>query len=553
MNKHILAGAMAVGLGIGNQYPIEGVIDGKKTVDQWLDEVDYHWLNDGTYQPTPFALKMVNFIKLVNGGQGESHPSPVVHMAMLDKIVGTKNRVANLCARGLGKTTLMIEYLFLYIAVFGEIEGFGEISGMIYVSDSMENGVKSARKNIEFRYNNSEFLQHWLPQVSFTDNYIEAVNREGHRLGMKMFGAKTGLRGTKIFGKRPTLAVLDDLVSDDDSKSKVAMDAIKDTVYRGIEYALDPTKRKIIFNGTPFNKSDILYEAVESGSWEVNVWPICERFPCTKEEFRGAWEERFSYEYVKEQYDNAVLDGKVASFLQELMLRITSDEDRLVQAQHIRWYSRAQLLSRKSAFNFYITTDLTTSERSGADFAVITVWALNNNGDWFWVDGVRERQTLDKSLDDIFGFVSMYRPMLVGIEVSGQQGGFIQYIQSEMMTRNIYFSFATHGNAQKPGILPQQNKWSRFQLAVPLFKTGKFYFPEEARTTKIIQAFKDEITSVTPIGIKSKNDDCLDNCSMVPLLGAWRPSEEIPMSNNDGVWELDQHHEEPPGMSSYVV
>ena len=66
------------------------------------------------------------------------------------------------------------------------------------------------------------------------------------------------------------------------------MEAIRDTVYRGVDYALDPTRKKIVFNGTPFNKSDILYEAVESGSWEVNVWPICERFPCTREEFRGA-------------------------------------------------------------------------------------------------------------------------------------------------------------------------------------------------------------------------------------------------------------------------
>lgn len=526
--------------------------DRKKTVDQWLDEVDYHFLNDGSYQPTPFALKMVAFIKLVNGEEGESHPTPVVHMAMLDKIVGKKNRVANLCARGLGKTTLMIEYLFLYIAMFGEIEGFGTITGMIYISDSMENGVKAARKNIEFRYNNSEFLQYWIPQINFTDNYIESVNRDGHRLGMKMFGAKTGLRGTKIFGKRPVFAVLDDLVSDDDSKSKVAMDAIKDTVYRGVNYALDPTRRKIIFNGTPFNKGDILYEAVESGSWEVNVWPICERFPCTREEFRGAWEERFSYDYVMEEYQNAVMDGKVASFLQELMLRITNDDDRLVQPQDIRWYNRENLLKNRSFFNFFMTTDLTTSERQSADFSVVTVWAMNNNGDWFWVDGNRDRQTLDKGIDDIFGFVAQYRPHLVGIEVSGQQGGFIPYLQAEMMTRNIWFQFATHGNAKNPGIRPDASKLSRFQLALPLFKKGKIYFPEEARNTKIVQAFLDEITNVTPLGYKSKNDDCGDNISMLPLLGAWPPSEPAPMVHNNGIWELEEV-EETPGMSSYLA
>lgn len=56
--------------------------------------------------------------------------------------------------------------------------------------------------------------------------------------------AKTGLRGTKIFGKRPKIAILDDLVSDEDSTSLASMEKIKDTVYKGVNHALDPTKRK---------------------------------------------------------------------------------------------------------------------------------------------------------------------------------------------------------------------------------------------------------------------------------------------------------------------
>ena len=49
--------------------------------------------------------------------------------AMLDQIAGTKKRIANLCFRGAAKTTLMFEYLILYVAVFGEIDGFGKIDG----------------------------------------------------------------------------------------------------------------------------------------------------------------------------------------------------------------------------------------------------------------------------------------------------------------------------------------------------------------------------------------------------------------------------------------
>jgi len=523
-----------------------------KTVDDWLDDVDYDDLNSGSYVPSTFALNFMNFIKLVNGAEGESHKTPVVHLKMLDKIAGKKQRIANLCARGMAKTTLMFEYLVLYIAVFGEIEGFGKITGMIYVSDSMDNGVKSARKNIEFRYYASDFLQEWIPEAKFTDAYLEFKNKEGHRLGCKMFGAKTGLRGTKIFGKRPVLVVLDDLVSDDDAKSKVSMEAIKDTLYKGVNFAMDPTRRKIIFNGTPFNKDDVLYEAVESGAWDVNVWPVCETFPCAREDFRGAWGDRFTYDYVLEEYTALKLSGKLAAFYQELMLRISSAEERLVQDSEIRWYSRPALLNNRGRFNFYITTDFATSDKQTADYSVISVWAYNANGDWFWVDGVCARQTMDVTINDLFRLVSEYHPQSVGVEITGQQGAFIQWLQSEMMNRNIWFNFTQEKGS--PGIRPVVNKLSRFNLVVPFFKMGKMYFPKEMEESKIMQIGMGQIQLATINGLKGK-DDFLDTISMLMHMDPWKPSETSSMSQGkDDRWDLDDNDENDDiGLSSYIV
>lgn len=525
----------------------------KQDLDEWLDTVSYDFLNSPEYLPSEFALMFMNFIKLVNGAQGESHKTPPVHLAMLDKIVSPSDYIANLCFRGAAKTTLFMEYLILFIAMFGYIPGLGKVEGMIYVSDSMDNGVKSARKNIQFRYDNSEFLKEWIPHAIFTDNYIEFQNREGHRLGCKMFGAKTGLRGTKIFGKRPVLAVLDDLVSDDDSKSKAAMIAIKDTVYKGVNHALDPTRRKVIFNGTPFNKDDILIEAVESGAWDVNVWPVCERFPCEEHEFVGAWEDRFSYAYVKAQYDMAVQTGKLAAFFQELMLRITSEEERLVQDDEIRWYNRTNLLNNKSSFNFYITTDFATSEKQTADFSVISVWAYNSNGDWFWVDGICERQGIDKTFNALFRLVQEYRPQSVGIEVSGQQQAYIKLLQSEMMNKNIWFNFASSEKSGTPGIRPVQDKLSRFNLVVPWFKAGKIYWPKEMDKSVIMGQFTGQIKLATSSGIKGK-DDCIDTISMLGYLVPWKPAESVATTPDEiDRWEEEDHQEEISALSSYIV
>lgn len=525
----------------------------KQDLDLWLDQVNYADINSSLYLPSEFALTFMNFIKLVNGSQGESNKTPAVHLKMLDKVVGPSDYIANLCFRGAAKTTLFMEYFSLFLGVFHCLPGFGAIDGMIYVSDSMDNGVKSARKNIEFRYNNSEFLQQWIPEAKFTDAYIEFKNRSGEMLGIKMFGAKTGLRGTKIFGKRPVIAILDDLVSDDDAHSKAAMNTIKDTVYKGVNHALDPTRRKVIFNGTPFNKEDILIEAVESGGWDVNVWPVCEKFPCSREEFVGAWPDRFSFDYIQSQYDLAEKTGKLSGFYQELMLRISSEDERLVQDAEIRWYKRAQILANKGMYNFYITTDFATSKKQTADFNVISVWAYNANGDWFWVDGIYVRQTMDVTINDLFRLVQAYRPQQVGVEITGQQGAFIQWLQQEMLNRNIWFNFASSEKSNEPGIRPSVDKLVRFNLVVPWFKTGKVYFPEEMRQSTIMGAFMQQIRLTTMSGIKGK-DDCLDTISMLGYLKPWKPAEAVPLNQrDDGVWEPEEEETPSSALSSYLV
>ena len=539
-----------------NGVDMTGII--KKELDAWLDEVDYAWLEEGTYIPSDFALIFMNFIKLVNGEAGESNTTPPVHLAMLDKVIEDNDYIVNLCFRGAAKTTLFFEYFVLFLALYGYLPNFGDVTGMIYVSDSMDNGVKSARKNVEYRYRNSEFLQEWIPHAKFTDNLLEFTNKDGHRLSCKMFGAKTGLRGTKIDGKRPVLCILDDLISDDDANSAVEMQAIKDTVYKGVDFALDPTRRKVIFNGTPFNKDDIMIEAVESGAWNVNVWPVCEKWPCSEEEFRSAWPDRFTYAFVKKAYDRAVLNGKVAGFMQELMLRISSEEERLIQDGELFHYSRAALLQNRSQFNFYITTDFAVSDKQTADFSVISVWAYNANGDWFWVDGVCERQDMSKTVDDLFRLVQVYKPQSVGIEVSGQQLAFIKWLQQEMMTRNIWFNFASSEKSGTPGIRPLTNKLARFNLVVPLFKARKIFWPQEMKTTKILGNFFGQIKLATKNGLKGK-DDCLDTISMLMYLNPWKPSEATnPMVGHNGGPGLDDEDYEDVGvgqsaMASYIV
>lgn len=522
------------------------------TVEEYLNSIDYN--SDPNYIPSQFALEFVNTIKLINGEDGEENKTPLVHYKMLDTISNGGRRIINLCHRGIAKTTLMAEYLFLYLAIFGNLPGFGKINLAIYVSDSIENGVKNMRKNLEYRWEKSDFLRKYVPTARFTDIRWEFINLEGEKFIVKGYGAKTGVRGAKEMGTRPQLAVLDDLISDEDARSAVVIEAVESTVYKAVNYALHPKNNMIIWSGTPFNAKDPLYKAVESGGWVVNVFPVCEQFPCTEEEFRGSWPDRFPFSYVKREYDMAVKTGKVASFNQEMMLRIMSEEDRLILDGDIMWYKRSQVLENKGKFNFYITTDFATSIKQSADFSVISVWAYNNIGQWFWVDGICKRQDMSQTQRDLFRLAQMYKPQGVGIEVTGQQGGMLSLMQEQMMDRNIHFPLTSHNNSNIPGVRPNTNKLVRFNIVVPLFKSHMIFFPIEMKTDATIAEAMNELSLASASGFKSKHDDFIDTISMLSLMNPWKPSEETAMiESENGMWELMDNEDPVYRMASYIV
>jgi hypothetical protein len=161
---------------------------------------------------------------------------------------------------------------------------------------------------------------------------------------------------------------------------------------------------------------------------------------------------------------------------------------------------------------------------------------------------------MDKNIDDLFRLSQMYKPQQVGIEVTGQQGGFIQWIEGEMMNRNIWFTIASDNNSSQPGIRPNTNKMVRFNIVVPWFKTHKIFFPEEMKLDSTIVEAMDELRLASAGGFKSKHDDFIDTISMLGSLTVWKPSSEVPIKQNQDnhIWELDIP-DETNYISSYIV
>ncbi len=529
------------------------------SLERLIAQVDYNSLEQG-YIPSKFAIQFVNFIKMVNDGQ-EENISPFFHYKMLDQIEKFKYNLI-VSFRGSAKSSLLLEYLCLYIAVFGGIPGFGNVNVAVGMFDSMENGAKNLRNNIEHRHGRSAFLQKFIPQTRFTDNRLEFTNVEGKKFCIRLFGVLTGFRGFKEYGERPTLLLMDDLFSTKAAESDTVTKDIEDTITKAAMPALHPSKSKIIWVGTPMNKKDPLYKAAGSSAWNTLTFPICEKFPCTEEEFIGAWPDRFPYETVRDLYNMYKGSGRIDAFNQEFMLRILSDDERLVQDQDILWYPRNEVLSNLSYYNVYMTTDFATSEKESADFSVIAVWALDYKGRFHWVDGVVTRQDMAKNVDDVFRLTKIYKPLSVGVEISGQQKGFVSWLQRDMTVRGEWFPLASDKSSGEPGLRPSTSKLQRFNAVLPLFKQRKIAFPEELRESAIILEYLDELTSITPSGSKSLHDDCIDSVSQLQMIEYFNPSEPgkekeerklLEQDPNSVYGDLWSHTIEQSENNSYIV
>ena len=586
--------------------PVKDVPD-KITVDWLLDNVD---LTFQGYTPSIVAIEFFNFIRLTLGEEPENENS-LAHYFLVDVIFmqdtvrdylvargidydKIKGRTAVLCCREFAKSTIIGSFVPLYMAWKGELPGFGKVNYGLYVGDSMRNNVKTTMNTIEQVYLESEWLQTQFESARFTDELVELVRlprtaseialyetamaagkkptqvpgRSKRKFAMRGVGAQTGTRGTRSGLQRPQFAIIDDVVpSEAEANSDTILDGIESTIESDVLNALHGAGSFAILIGTPYNKKDPVYSRVESKTWVPVVFPICERIheDMSPSEYRGVWENRHSYSKVMKRYLDAVNSNKTRSFMQELMLRITSEKDKAIPNDYLEFFSRDNILKNGAAYNWYITTDFTTTGGSGNDFSGMAVWAVSSNNDYFLVDLVLKKMDLAVQYNELFRIVNKYKRfngmIEVGIEIDGQQKIHLFAIKELMNKKNEYFTIGKQKGGVREGILSKQSKGGkegRFSVMVPLFQAGKIQFARELNDTASMRELRNELDYVTydehgRLQFGSVHDDGLDLISQLAMMNIYAPSDVINPSykEQDPMW----YDEEPKQsiLSSYIV
>lgn len=505
------------------------------------------------YIPTASALKFIAFIRAAGI---EEFSSPELHYKMADLLFSDDEDDWNAlieCCRGIGKSTVA-EYAVIFAAALGEWPGFGPTNFIIFLGASAEGNVKQFFKNVASKIANSKFISSLVEVVRVTDKEMELVNSDGKELFVAGKGMNVNWRGARSpSGHRPDVLLADDILHNDSATSETIRKTIETNWFASAMPALAP-KHKIIYIGTPISEDDLLHKLKNSGSFSVVRFPLCEKFPVPEEEFKSIWPDRFSYKYAAKMYKMFKEAGTTQLFYQEYLLQITDLATLLVDEEcDIQWFDPSVFIKNKHEYNFYISTDFATSTKKSADFSTIGVWAISSRGDWLLVDGQCLRQTMNENINDVFRYVAKWKTVLtVGIESSGQQGGFISIMQDMMMERNVYFTFAKKPGSKEPGIRPLTDKTHRFTTAVqPKFKQGRVWLPKPEliqskypRLFTLVEEMLHELSRFTLAGgVKAlKHDDAIDLLNQLSEMEIFTPAHTSDLVfteiTDDGlVWE----------------
>lgn len=561
-------------------------------IDKALDSLD---LTFNGYSPSEDSLNFFNIIRMVQGSDFE-FPTPLVHYWLVDLIFGNitreqypyseevkqtitidVTRIAVMMSRGLAKSSVITSFIPVYIAVTGKLPGYGSAYFMLTITASTQGGARVVNKSIQSLCEDSVFCKGYFEEMRFTEAEIEWVRKGDGPKGNRAFlhramGFGSGIRGQRSnYGVRggtvrPDIIAFDDtILNTAAAHSETIMNTLRETINSDALNALKGGGNGRIWHiFTPFHLMDVNVQMLVTNAYTPVVIPICKEMTVdtTEEDFDGAWPAMHPFKAVKQQYLSAVASNSLRSFNQERMLRISSEEDRMISDSMIDWYSRKDLLKDVHAYNIYITTDFTTTSEAKSDFSAIAAWAVNHNKDFYLVDLCVRRQGIGEQYEELFRMVNFWtsqgKYVEVGVEVDGQQKAHLFALKEMMVKKSEWFTFAKQKGAKygAEGILSRAtgtNKHERFRMILPHFQNHKFHFPVELQDSPDMKEALKQLKYTTWSGFGASDDFC-DVVSQTGLIDVTVPGiPAISSKERSGsIWaDMNYDEDEVSAYSSY--
>jgi len=248
--------------------------------------------------------------------------------------------------------------------------------------------------------------------------------------------------------------------------------------YIGTKYHLNDTYKEIIKRGAAIPR---IHAATDDGT------------------FAGK-----SVLFTQESFDKKCSDygSYVASC--QLLMNLLADN---AMGFHPDWWMHYNELRNHERWNFYILVDPASKKKNTNDYTVMAVVGLGNDGNYYLVDGIRDRLNLTERTKALFSLHRKWRPRDTGYEEYGLQADIehIEYVQEQEGYR---FHIQPLGG--------QTAKVDRIRRLVPLFEQRRFYMPNrllfisrEGKAVDFVKVLREDEYETFPVCAHDDGLDCL--------------------------------------------
>jgi hypothetical protein len=530
------------------------------------------------YVPSEEAFEFFTLMRMVEGKDFE-FSTPIAHYFMVDMLLGyiddpmvfpyseevcrtihiDKLAIGFMESRGLAKSTIVISFFGVYSAIKGELpNGIGKVYFYLWLAASSKGGARINALAVRAMCEDSVFLNDYFESMRFTETESEFVRKgngpkKDRSFMIRYQGINTGVRGSRYGTRRPDAIGYDDAILNTAAAySKVMMSNLEDIIYSDSLAALKGGGKGRLFNAfTPFHYNDVNTKAILNGTFTPVIIPLARHFDVEKEDLtardvESSWEDMHPRSSIANMVRKARAANKLKSFLQERMLRLASDADRLIPEKCIRFCDTTFIQDNIYAYNIYITTDFTTTSGESSYFSGAAAWAISNNGDWFMLDLVLRKMSMEEQYTTVLDWAARYKRMgkhvEIGVEVDGSQTAHIFSLEKLMMQRSDWYSFARQKGVDKDetrkGILSRKtggSKIERFRVAVTQFMLPmKLWLPEHLKDTKDMKEFLDQIRGATHENF-ARSDDGPDLISMLNAMVVVQPTETVRVDKSENI------------------
>lgn len=267
--------------------------------------------------------------------------TPPMHEKVWDLLDSDWRMVNILMSRGWAKTSIL--RLFT-----GKRTAYNVSKTILYVGASEKHTRRSLgwlRHQIE---HNKPFAQTFglRKGTPWTDEEMQIQHLvDGNYIFLTGVGITSGsARGINFLDRRPDLIILDDVMNDENSRTKEGREKILDLVFGAFKESLAPRSEapfaKMVMLNTPQDYEDISQKAMDDAAFKsvrFGCWtPETENMPL---EFReSAWPELIPTQELQEEYRLAVARNRLSIFIREKECKLTTPETSAFREEWLQYY-----------------------------------------------------------------------------------------------------------------------------------------------------------------------------------------------------------------------